>query len=388
MSLALESVSGASGPGGNRPGSDSGVLQREPGPRSKGLRGPGRLRRAVVCALLLLALAACRTTAPGGLAASARESAAPELAPAFAAAAAALEAEDDELARRILAGLLARGPKGRDLDTARHLAAVLAGRDLVRDLGLQLRAEPSGPEGSATTVVLAIPPHPKGATRLELGAPALVRRTTAIDVRGDLRTWHEQIPASAAARFEVPQSGPTAAVALGEFHSDFGPGLAVREEWSLEFRSGAAWDSDGQRLPIRAFVVKGAERTRVAAFLPKEKLSFAPLCELLARADFAEMDPDLRRAQVVERAVRIPSETRAAALDALGALLPKLDDTRVEDAAPALAWLACVHRLGNASGWRDWFAHRERVDSGRLDLPHTAPSPTHSQASSPRAFAP
>lgn len=342
-----------------------------------GIPGMGALLAPVLFALLVTATG-CRSSGAergvsgGNTAVSAAPS--PAFAPALEAVGAALGAGDDETARQLLAALFGRGPTGADLEWADTYRNILEGRDFARGLDLSLQLRASGADGRGTIVDLVVAPRPEApntaGAKVDLGMPLLVRRTSRTDATGSQRLERESRAAAAAASFAVPVAGERAALELGTFELDLGGALAVREEWWIEWRSGFATTAAGVRLPVQQLRSTPVERNRIAAFLPTEPLGPEPLCESLVRADFEQIDPALRRAQLLERAVRIPRERREETLIAVAALLPDVPDSRLEDAAPALAWLARQAGQRSPAQWRHWFATRT-APTGNLELPET-----------------
>ncbi|MEW6072246.1 MAG: hypothetical protein AB1726_06560 [Planctomycetota bacterium] len=346
--------------------------------RSRRLRaerkGAGRGRRGRAAALSLslsLAAFACRgVEGPAGAPAVGEPPpAAADLGPSFAALRGALADGDEEVAGRILAGILAREPAGDDLAQAESFARILRGRAAVRALDLRLvaTADPApgwhrlalvGRQFWGEPLVLRLPPG------------QLLRWRRSIDPDGFAREEQTTTLVPAVAGLRLPPDAPIE-IELARYPLSLGPALALRERWRLELVSGEIAAGE-EVLPATAIAVAGCERTFLASFLPTAAVEPSVLAEYAAR-------PEIHLPPLLERAVRIAPSRRE---EALAALLPVLeaasapDEERMARIAPALRWLSGED--GPGVDRRAWIRYlHARAASGvpappALDLPGAA----------------
>ncbi len=330
---------------------------------------PHRLLAVLGLAAGLAGCAADGDVASQGAPAVERERIPPDFVPAFDALQAAVEAGDDALARRILAGILLRRPPAHLVEFARGYERILDGRALVRSLELRLASEEV--EGSALDyrlVLLASHDLPRPVS-LHLPPGTLVHATFAMDAVGNESKRATSHTTSAVEEVVIEPDGE-ARIPLLNYELPLGGALAVRERWTLELRSGEIrFDEEG--FPAREPPVAPAERIRRAPYLPRAAVEPAELVRY-AQGEKVYAPP------LIERAVRITIARRDEALDLLAPVAERLeeeDPDRLESIAPALRWLAHTARPGNQPGaWASWFrARRARqlADQPRpkLDVP-------------------
>jgi hypothetical protein len=297
----------------------------------------------------------------------------PELAPAFRALEAAVVGGEDARARRVLAGILARGPTGDVLELARAFERVLDGRDLVRSLDLRLALEPDAEREGRMRVLLFASHGGTESLRLRLPPGSLEHLVVAVDARGiETRDLGSRIVDAVEELVLAP--GRTRRVELARYSVPLGRALAARDQWRLRLRSGEV-EVAGAAYPAADPSVAPCERTLVAAFLPSEPIEPAELARYLRATE------ELWTPALVERAVRIAPERREEALDLLAPVVRELaasDPERVAAATPALRWLARTGAPGrSAREWSRWLALRAEpaVERPDLDLPAVVPGP-------------
>jgi hypothetical protein len=325
------------------------------------LLGVARAAQGAALALLLF-LPGC--LGPGG---GDREALDPRFAPAIESLGQAVAAGDDDVARRILAGVLARRPEGRALELARSFEAVLEGRE-VRDalrLTLVARDLPVEDGEALDGYRLALICENTDTRTLGLFFPPPTLRLLAnwaFPVGTDARTVESRT-------FDglhglVLEPGESVCFELGEYHPRLGDALAQRDLWTLITRSGEV-DVGGRRVPVAAPDATPCEVVRLAGFLPTAELTPEGLVEYVQR-------PKLFLPSLMERTVRIPPQRWLDTLAALVPLLDEMDDERVRLISPALRWLSRSARIGADPGaWRRVLTE-ERVAQARfsgLDLP-------------------
>jgi hypothetical protein len=297
----------------------------------------------------------------------------PEFQAAFDALHAAVEDGEEDLARRILADILARHPPEHLEEFARAYERVLDGRQLGRELSLRLESEPVGGSAGDFRLVLVASHFASQRVVMRLPPAALTRSLVSIDAAGNEGRSSTSEACRALEKLVLPP-GERVRVRLLDYELELAGALAVRERWSLEPRSGVL--RLGERdLPAHELPVTAVERTRLASFLPATLVE----PEELARA---LLDPQTPLPALIERAVRIDPERREEALNRLDAAVEELARTspeRLERAAPALRWLARTGRPGNSAvAWADWFRARRRereLARRALDVPTPEDSP-------------
>jgi len=290
----------------------------------------------------------------------------PAFQPAFDALAAAVKDGEDELARRILAGIMARHPPEHLREFARGYERILDGRALGRELDLALVSEPVVGSAGDFRLVLEAGHGRTEPVVLRLPPAGLRRTVTAIDPSGNESRSLTTAFTPAVEDLSVPP-GERVRVRLLDYELELGGALAARERWTLEMHAGV-FEVGGEELPAQDPVVRAAERTRLAPFLPPAPVEPAELARYLA-------GDELYLPALIERAVRIAPERREEALDALTPVVLRLEQerpARLESAAPALRWLARTGRQDTPAAWAAWFAaRRESAEHppGALDLP-------------------
>lgn len=292
--------------------------------------------------------------------------------PAFAALRAAMDAHDDELARRILERLLARRPDAATRAYAETFGRILDGRALSRELELYL--VPSSVLADPDKVRLElVARHARTGDIVFQGGPGTLRvLLTGVDTQGTEQRVSRALALPATARLDVP-AGRTAVVDLGEFEVSGSRNLALQADWELQLRAGTL-ALDGREYPANELPVRPTTTLRLASWLPSAPIPAAAL------ADYVEGGGRAVPA-LMERAVRVELEQREAALDALTA--PALALPRVELAllVPALRWLSGRRELGaDPAAWQRWLSERAELRDApavprTLDLPETPAHP-------------
>lgn len=294
---------------------------------------------------------------------------APHFEPAFVALREAVDAHDDELARRILERILARRPDPLTRAHAESFGRILDGRALSRELELFLVPSSVLADPGKVRLELAAR-HGRGADISFRGGPATLRvLLTGVDTQGSEQRVSRALAVPAAARLDLP-AGRTAALDLGEFEVSGARNLALQADWQLELRAGSLALS-GREYPANDLTVRQAVTQRLATWLPDAPIPPESLAEYVAGGGRAV--PAL-----MERAVRVGLDEREAALDALTAPALALTQVELERLVPALRWLSGRRELGaDALAWQRWLAQRagERgrpaATPGAPDLPQT-----------------
>lgn len=340
-----------------------------------GVRRPGLAAPFVAGLALALLVVGCTST-PGEEGAGERvefevrapqtpPATSPAFAPAFEALRGALEDGEEEVARRALEAILARGPEGADLDLARDFERILHGRELVSALELSLATEDAGGPGRHRLVLearhdglepirLRLPPGKLHHQRVSVDPDGFEQREAQIHIVDQFSSW--SIPPREAVRLP-----------LIEYSVPLGRAMAVKEAWDLELLSGEVSDAAGSA-PAAHLEVTPCHRTLLASFLPTAPVEPEVLVEYLQREE-------LYLPPLMERAVRIPADRRR---EALAGVLPILEalgedsDARMAKITPALRWLAGTREPGvRADAWvrylRRWL--RQTGTRGNLELP-------------------
>ncbi len=285
--------------------------------------------------------------------------------PSFQALRAALAERDDELAERVLARILARGPTGTTLAQAEAYGRVLRGRELARELELALLAEQASPDQPVRLVLTA-----RHALELPLeleSGPATLRLTlTALDAAGrEERHARTQALPQLATLLVPPGAG--ARLELGEFAVPSGRALAVLAQWDLALQPGVV-RLEGQEFPAADVAVAGCRTLRLAAWLPPAPVEPEELVRYVQAG--ARSLPAL-----LERTVRIDPARRTEALDLLAPTALSLGRPELTRLVPTLRWLSDQRDLGaDVDAWRAWLASRgEPAAEPALDLPAGPP---------------
>ncbi len=314
-------------------------------------RYPARIG-AMALRFLLLAGAACVAPREGGELEGDLE---PHFQHALEQLGRAVAADDDAVARRILGGILARRPTGRALELALEFDAVLDGRDLARDLVLELRVESSGDAQNPSHQLSLVCRSPATLPiRLDLPPPTLEQVTTWAFAAGT-----EQRMVENRTLYEFPGAvvppGTDLVLDLGGHAAPLRNAIARRDHWRMTTRSGTV--QLGERsLPLRAPVVRSCEAVALAPFLPGGTVEPEVLVEYVRRETIA-LPP------LMERAVRIAPSRGSEAIALIAGIVSELDDERLSTIAPALRWLSHTARLG-----ADPRAWRRALESGGADV--------------------
>jgi hypothetical protein len=289
--------------------------------------------------------------------------------PAFDALTAAVDAHDDETARRILARIQARNPDGPTQRRADAFERILDGRDLVGALELRLVHELAETEGKILVFFEA---------RHELDEPLRVRTAPAtlnlllagIDMTGFEHRTARTVTVDAIADFKVAPGGPTR-IGLGDFQLMTGTALAVRGRWDLQLLPGEIRRA-GESYPATGFQVAPCTAGRLAAFLPTEAVEPAELLRYLEGSEFS-------MPALIERTVRIEPKRRGEALDLLTPYMLAAAPLEVERVVPALRWLSGQRELGgDPLAWQGWLEVRrqrqleEATEVQDIELPGVA----------------
>jgi len=276
--------------------------------------------------------------------------------PAFESLQEALAAHDDVLARRVLTRIQAREPQGLALERARAFERILEGREWAASLRLWLSAKRL--EGSETWVVRVHARHGHASPFTLRGAPPTLRTSLlGISPGGVEQRFVQQTHVDELATWELPD-GVETTLELARMDIPQGTALAVRAQFSLEFLPGDVL-LEGRVRPLSQFPVARGESIRLADYLPKEPVEPAELVRYVR-------DEMLRLSPLLERAVRIPLDQRATALDQLTPVALQLPSGEVEKLAVALRWLSGETELGgDARAWRQWLDARKQARSAR-----------------------
>ena len=278
--------------------------------------------------------------------------------PAFDALTAAVDARDDELARRILARIQARGPDAPTTRRAEAFERILDGRALTAELDLRLVHEPAAQEGVIAVIFEAR--HGLDEQLRVRTAPATLQLLlVGIDLTGFEHSSARSVTVDAIADFKIEPGVPTR-IGLGDFELMPGTALAVRGRWELQLLPGEILRA-GESFPATGFEVSPCSAGRLAAFLPTDEVEPAELLRYLQGSEFS-------LPALIERAVRIAPERRAEALDLLTPQLLGAAPLEVERAVPALRWLSGQRDLGgDPLMWQGWLATRRERHLERLE---------------------
>lgn len=274
----------------------------------------------------------------------------------------ALDAHADEEARRIVARL---DTLALDEVSRRRLEGckrILFGRQVVGDTQLELEAELADGQVKVSVAVTA----PDVDCVLRPGAPALRLQRTTMFPSGEEDRFVTTRLAPELERLEL-RRGSESTLELGTFELAIGRGLASRLRFDLDLGGGVV-EVDGQDYPAMHYSIQPCEVVRLASFLPSAAVEPSELARYVSVSR-------IRRAALVERAVRIAPSRRNEALDLLAPIVVELDRVRIEEIVPALRWLGGNVRFGaDPQAWRTWFETRAELLAvplrPELDLPN------------------
>lgn len=289
-------------------------------------------------------------------------------APAFAELRAALDAHEDDLARRLIERILARRPDARTRAYAETFGRILDGRALAAELDLALL--PSSMLADPLQVRLELSArHPEAAPLEFRGGPGTLRVIlTGVDPLGSEQRVSRVLSLPDLARLRVPP-GEGASIDLGAFEMPGRRNLALQADWELELRSGTLV-LGGEEYPANELVVRPARTLRLAPWLPSAPIPASSLADYV-RAGGRSVPA------FMERAVRVGLDQREEALDAVTGPACELAGVDLELLIPALRWLSGRRDLGaDPRAWQVWLEARaeERArpaDTPALDLPET-----------------
>ena len=256
----------------------------------------------------------------------------------------ALEDGEDEVARRILQQVRLRSPTERELEIVLVFERILRGRELVKQLQVELvstelddgrqRLTLRVAQDSGATVTLRLPPADLEHLMVGVDSTGLESRkfdSRLVDVLSDLRV----------------ADGVPVEIELARYSTPIGRALAVRELWQLSLRSGEIVRA-GDVFPAGHLPTPRFQRVLRSETLPAEPTDPEALVE-------AMRGQDTTKAELMRLAVGISDERRA---EALHLLLPaveqmaRIDPERVIAGAPALRWIARTSEPG--ADPRDW----------------------------------
>jgi hypothetical protein len=296
-----------------------------------------------------------------------RELAARELEPfepAFRQIAECLERRDDELARRVLELVYARGPVGAARRHADAFSRIVDGRALAGAVALELEAEPLEKKGEYRLVLVAS--HPL-AERVVVRCPAagLEFFCLGVNENGIEQRIQKRVVVDALEKLAI-DAGETKRVPLGTFYVPVGGMVGARAEWRLE-AVGGVLARGAAELPANRIDAASCEVVRLDPRLPEAPVEPAELVGYLESGGDSV-------AALVECAVRIEPERRGEALDALAARLVPRPDADLRFALPALRWLSGVRDAAeDEATWRARLAARTAPAAAAarpaLDLP-------------------
>jgi hypothetical protein len=319
------------------------------------------MRRAAIALALAATLAACRAApefapappaAAGGHAPAAGAPLDPAFEPALAALAQAVAAHEDELAQRILSGLLARQPRGAALEQALGWQRVLRGRALQRQLDctLEARALPDAPvPGLHCELVLVLRSRAPEPLELELPPAELACYSLALNEAGfEARAKETRATPGVRQRLEP---GARAEFALARYALPVGNAIGLRAHWRLEPRAGTVRLAH-ETLALSLAPAASVELVCAGSYLPSEAV--AP--EEFAR--YAQL-PRVLVAPPLERAVRLAPSEWERALELVARAEPPLTPEQLVPLAPALRWLSRGTDHGvDGLAWRRWLDAR------------------------------
>jgi hypothetical protein len=278
----------------------------------------------------------------------------PRLQPALDALRAALASGDDELARSVLRRLWSMGPTGAAADLANVYERILEGRLAVA--GLDLRAEcvwipaPEIPGGGTCLVRLAARSRDGVERTLEPGPATLALTAITVDLRGASSQGSQTRSFDTLALVTIPAEG-AAGVDLAQVPLELPEGaLALRLTAEIRLRSGTVHEGD-RTLPAQRVPVEHGELVLLAGRLLAQ--GAADPSDVVRRA----ADPEARRGDLLDAALRVRREDRERVLDALCVYAG--DTPSVDRLTSALRWLAPdVQGGADAATWARWLADR------------------------------
>ncbi len=286
---------------------------------------------------------------------------------AFEGLKAALEAGEDETARRIAAQLRRRLAQHRDPpvgvdDLLVGFERVLQGRALIdgAELWLEIRPRPDSHLGEIWLHGRSA--HP-GGIALRPGAASLEwrRRTLLPDGRDHLNA--KTLPLAGIKPVELNQEA-AGGTRLYAYDRRIPAGaLAVDDRWILHLRSGSV-DADDGEFPAMNLAVRHAQRVELAPVLPSGSLAPSILVD-------AARKPEISMPALLERTVRILPRDRDVALAALAPLVETWTPEQIARLVPSLRWLSGDSEPGgDPLAWRAWLRAwaARRATIGTLDI--------------------
>lgn len=276
---------------------------------------------------------------------------------------------DQDLARRLVALVVARARDPRVLAVADDYRRRLDGRELMAELTLEVLAREAADGTGETVVVLRTHNGNRRPVTLEFLPVSLERRVTTLSPLGlEARARTDHLLAGLE-RLELPaESGRE--VELGRFRPPMQLALAARESYRFD-PSGAWLTVDGELLPIPPLEVSAGVRVCLADFLPAETLTPEVVLDYLDDPRTNDLPAEVFLPALLERTVRVDPLRRPELLLELGARVRRWSDARIELVAPALRWLSGSFEPGaDPVAWRRYFASARPTggaQAGRAD---------------------
>jgi hypothetical protein len=285
----------------------------------------------------------------------------------FGALTAAVDDDDDDTARRILAGIYARRPKGDTLRVADKYDRILRGRRLVTHLEFSLvgvRDE----ERSETVVYLEARHDLSTPVTLHSSAGTLRRVVNAITPDGRGLRNEKTLAVEGVSELSL-SPGQAIRIEVDRFALQAGSSLAVRARWDLDLAAAHA-EAEPERIPVNDVPVAPYLEVRTASYLPADPV------EPIELANYLEGVGRFRVEAMLERAVRIEPARWQEALDLVTPVVLGGSTLEVGRAVPALIWLTGNYELGrDPRVWQSLLRTRSRERSSEpqpdLSLPRT-----------------
>ncbi|MEZ5977156.1 MAG: hypothetical protein R3F34_02940 [Planctomycetota bacterium] len=313
---------------------------------------PTRRTLALVAAAMLAACGSPRSGASGSV--RVENEAVSPIDPRFEAALdqvrAALDGEETEVARQILAGMLARRPEGLTLETVRRYVDIVDGRAIFEatDLELTVEADPDRPGGTLARLHVATTLRDEAA--LDVPPMIATRTVTSLDASGVERAATSTAVFDAAVGLVLPVEGDEREFVVAHADLPRGQVLAVREVWTLDCLAGHVVFED-RRLPLRSFRIEAPVKEWISSNIARSTIEPAEVGDFLSDPAAFEARGEAFTARLLERVLRVPKDRREELVAVLAESAEKLDDLARARLLPAVDWLLGCADDATAERW-------------------------------------